>query len=101
MTYESQEKLLADSVFQVKVIQGMTTTALNVVGEAQGENQEANDKRHNLGVEILTNVHTHEDSFRRAIAALGTIDASNADGDFAWGVSTVFNDIAGVSGVPV
>jgi hypothetical protein len=99
MSYISQEKMLENEDFQIKVRQAMTKAALDIVGETLSPTGEYNTKRHDLGTGILRNLSAYEIPFRRAIASLGTIEPTGADADYEWAVSSVFNDIAGVSGV--
>lgn len=97
-TFAECEALLSDADFQIKVKQAMTKVALAVVGEGTSDKAAVDTKRHDLGVSILNNVAAHEDAFRRAVVALGTITGETRDNDIEWAVSSVFGDIAGCSG---
>jgi len=99
MTYLSQELLLLEADFQIKIRQAMIESALNVVGETPSGNTDKDTKRKTLGVAILNTPGSHEIEFRRAVAALGTITSASSDASVKTAIDSVFSDIAGVKGV--
>ena len=96
MTYASQENLMSNENYKIKIRQAMVKVALDLVGEAATVVPATDTIRHNLGVEILNNINTHEEAFYRAAVANGVLSDSSTDQDFYNAVSAVYNDIAGV-----
>lgn len=91
--------LANDVTFRQKLRIAVCKTALNVAGETPSNSFARDEKRNQLAVAILSDGAAAKlEAFAYAAASFGSLTAVSTDSDIEFVVSSIFNDLAGVSG---
>lgn len=107
MSFLDTAALTRDGEFQERVQVAVVAAALDILGEDPGTSPQASTKRQMLAHRALLDIGSAYGAFTYAVAANPTVVATFADngrssaaipdGDIAYVVSSVWNDIAGVT----
>jgi len=101
-SFDSRLGLSGDGNFRNKIKVAVLKVATDIVGEipAAGPKIPKDDKRHALGVLILTPgaITSYTLLFAEACAALGTLTIASTDADVEFTVTSIWDDLAGVTG---
>ena len=101
-SFDSRRGLAADGEFLNKVRVAIVKVALDVMGETPdaGPNIPKDDKRHALGEKVLVpgGPASYLPLFAEACAALGTLSTASTDADVEFTVTSIWDDLAGVTG---
>jgi hypothetical protein len=90
--------LAKDTTFREKVRVAAVKASISIVGEAQSADNRRTEKRHALGVAVLSDGGLSKlDSFAWAVASLTGISGSSTDTELENAVASIFGDLAGVS----
>jgi hypothetical protein len=99
MAFSDQYTLANTATHRQKVQIAMCKVATMVVGEAPTASNRRDEKRHALGVAILADGGVSKlDAFAYACGGIGTLSGTSTDNDIEFVVTSVYSDIAGVTG---
>lgn len=101
MALIDQANLAQDATFVARVQMAIVQAALQIVGEDPGDDAGLSYRRQSLGVSVLQRPSDLADRFAWAVAANPVITASSTDNDIQYTITTVWNDIAGVTSTPM
>ncbi len=98
MTFTGDFSLAHDGQFLNKIAIAVKKVALMVVGEAASGNVTIDDKRHAFGVQVL-NGDANVQLISENTVAQGTLSQVSTDADIEFTISSIWNDLSGVSSV--
>jgi len=96
-TLAERYALAADAAFRNKLKVAIVKAALAIVGESNSSNPVRTEKRHKLGVAVLTSPDHWIGPFSFAVVAPDTLSSSSTDTAIEDVVSAVWSDLAGVT----
>ncbi|MEU8270832.1 hypothetical protein AB0B89_27200 [Sphaerisporangium sp. NPDC049002] len=100
MSYLTQAALASNADFQLKVKVAIATAAIDVGGEAQGQMSAAvYGKRQALAADVLRESAKWVERFAWAITSNVAISEASSDSDLQFTVNSMWNDLAGVTGL--
>lgn len=100
MTYLDQAALAANPDFQLRVKVAIATAATQVAGEAQGQLSAAvYAKRQTLAFDVLRDSPRWVERWAWAIVSNPAITGASTDSDIQFTVNSMWNDLAGVTGL--
>lgn len=100
MAYADQYDLAQDTIFRKRIHIAMATAAINVAGEPQAEMSDAAySKRQALATQALRTPGAFVEVFALAVAQNPAITGASLDSDIQFTVNSVWNDMAGVTGL--
>ena len=99
MSFASAKGLAGESAFRIKVEMAILKAATQIAGEAVTAKPTVDLKRHELTENVILNKETWLERFSHTMASLETLTDSSTDGDVSNAVSSVWNVMAGVSGL--
>lgn len=100
MAFADQATLAKDLAFQDRIRVAITTAASNVLGEDKAAmSDQAYGKRQHLAYEVLHNSGGYTERFAWAVVANPAITAVSTDGDLEFTVSSLWDDLSGVTGL--
>jgi hypothetical protein len=97
MALIDQANLAGDSAFQARVQMAIVQAALQIVGEDPGDDADLSYRRQSLGISVLQRPAEMAPRFAWAVAANPAITTDATDSDIQFTITTVWNDIAGVT----
>lgn len=99
-TYLEQAALASGADFQFRIKVAIATAAIQVGGEAQaGLSAVVYAKRQALAVDVLRESAKWVERFAWAVVSNAAITAASADSDIQFTVNSMWNDLAGVTGL--
>jgi hypothetical protein len=101
MALIDQANLAVDPAFMARVQMAIVQAALQIVGEELGEDPDLSYRRQSLGINVLQRPAEMAPQFSWAVAANPAITTEATDGDIQFTITTVWNDIAGVTSTPL
>jgi hypothetical protein len=96
-----QATLAQDVTFVARVQMAIVQASLQIVGEDPGTDADLSYRRQSLGINVLQRPSEMAPRFAWAVAANPAITTDATDNDIAFTVTTVWNDIAGVTSTPM
>lgn len=98
MAFIDDYNLANNETFRSRVLIAMEKVATQIVGEAITPGDEVkHEKRHVLGVKVLTSPNAWVMPFSYAVVSGGVLILASTDGDIEFTVVSVYDDLAGVS----
>lgn len=100
MTYLDQAALAANADFQLRLKVAMATAATQISGEAKASLTDAvYAKRQALAAGVLLEPARWVERFAWAVTSNVAINAQSSDSDIQFTVNSMWNDLAGVTGL--
>lgn len=99
--FAADKDLAEDVVFRGKVEVAIVKAALAISGEATTVNPTVDLERHKLASSVIISRASLIGVFAFACVANGALTASSTDADVEFTVNSVWNDVAGLSGLEV
>lgn len=100
MAYLDKAALASDANFQLKVKVAIATAAIDVGGETQGQmSATVYAKRQALAIDVLRESARWVERWAWAIVSNVAIDDASSDSDIQFTVNSMWNDLAGVTGL--
>jgi hypothetical protein len=96
VAYTDQATLAKDATFRGRVQVAIVTAASQIVGESATGDNEVEDKRQYLGIQVLNDSTSFVDRFTWAVVANPAITQASSDNDIQFSVNAAFSDMAGV-----